>query len=150
SNRRWRKNPVAGQDHYDGEYIAVVQDKTKERLWVYCPQGLRDYLDTLPKRGAYMLPKNLTEPLGYQAIERRFRTVRKTAGKACDGLVMHGWRYTAAVALAEAGCSDAEIQAVTGHRTLVMVQKYRRRAAQKQLSKQAQQRRDRISSTPHE
>jgi integrase len=55
---------------------------------------------------------------------------------------MHGWRYVAAVELAEAGCSDAEIQSVTGHKALEMVQKYRQAAAQKALSKQAQQRRE--------
>lgn len=128
-------------DHYDGAYISVVQEKTGTRLWVYCPDTLRAYLDTLPKRGAYLLPKNLTEPLGYNALERRFRKVRDMVGRAADGYVMHGWRYTAAVALADAGASDAEIQAVTGHKTLAMVQKYRNQARQKHLSRTAQERR---------
>ncbi|WP_417676376.1 tyrosine-type recombinase/integrase [Pseudodonghicola sp.] len=130
-------------DHYDGEFIAVVQDKTDERLWIYCPEELRAYLDALPKRGRYILAKNLTEPLGYDAIERRFSAVRAKAGDLCDGLVMHGWRYTAAVELAEAGCSDAQIMAVTGHKTASMVAKYRRQAGQKRLAKQAQSRRGR-------
>lgn len=128
-------------DHYDGEYIAVVQDKTDERLWVYCPAELRRHLDAQPKRGRYILAKNLTEPLGYNALERRFRAARAKAGRVCDGLVMHGWRYTAAVSLAEAGATDAEIQAVTGHRTAAMAAKYRRRASQRRLSKAAQERR---------
>ncbi|WP_288941702.1 tyrosine-type recombinase/integrase [uncultured Roseovarius sp.] len=129
-------------EHYDGEYIAVLQDKTAERLWVYCPDRLRRFLDSQPKRGAYMIPKNLTQPLGYDALERRFRKVRTAIGKAADGHVMHGWRYTAAVALAEAGATDAEIQAVTGHKTATMAQKYRRQAAQRRLSRQAQMRRE--------
>ncbi|WP_353402807.1 tyrosine-type recombinase/integrase, partial [Pseudophaeobacter arcticus] len=91
-----------------------------------------------PRRGAYILAKNLTMPVGYDAIEKRFRKIRTAAGAICNGLVMHGWRYTAAVELAEAGCSDAEIQSVTGHKTLAMVQKYRQRASQRSLSKQAQ------------
>ena len=57
-------------------------------------------------------------------------------------LVIHGWRYTAAVELAEAGCSDTEIQSVTGHKSLGMVQKYRSKANQKRTSKQAQLRRE--------
>ena len=63
--------------------------------------------------------------------------------KAIDATdyVIHGWRYNAAVALAEAGCSDAEIMAVTGHKTLAMVAKYRAQANQRKLSKQAQERR---------
>ena len=60
-----------------------------------------------------------------------------------DRLVPHGWRYTAAKELAEAGCSDSEIQAVTGHKTLAMVQKYRSQADQKAASKRAQARRER-------
>jgi len=59
------------------------------------------------------------------------------------GYVIHGWRYTAAKELAEAGCSDTEIQSVTGHRSLQMVQKYREQARQKKLSKAAQSRRER-------
>ncbi len=57
-------------------------------------------------------------------------------------LVIHGWRYTAARLLAEAGCSDSEIQSVTGHKTLAMVQKYRAQANQKDASKRAQLRRE--------
>ena len=128
-------------DHFDGQYIAVTQDKTKERLWIFCPPFLRDHLQATPKQGAFILAKNVTEGMGYDALERGFRKVRAEAGKVCNGLVMHGWRYTAALALAEAGCSDAEIQAVTGHKTLAMVQKYRRRASNKRLSRQAQERR---------
>ena len=69
----------------------------------------------MPKRGAIILAKNLTQPVGYAAIEKRFSNVRSSAAKACNSLVMHGWRYTAVVELAKAGCSDAEIQAVTCH-----------------------------------
>lgn len=54
---------------------------------------------------------------------------------------MHGWRFTAAVELPEAGASDSDIQSVTGHKTLKMVQKYRGQANQSRLSKQGQQRR---------
>jgi integrase len=128
--------------HYDGEYIAVRQEKTEERLVVFCTARLRAHLDALPKRGRFIMAKNLSQPVGYHAVEKAFRAVREKIGRAADGYVMHGWRYTAAVELAEAGASDADIQAVTGHKTLEMVQKYRRRARQKQLSRRAQERRD--------
>lgn len=128
-------------DHYDGAAIAVRQEKTDERLWVACPPTLRAYLDALPRRGRYMLAKNLTEPLGYDAVYREIGKVRAKAGKVCEGLVPHGWRYNAAVELAETGASDAEIQAVTGHKTAAMAAKYRRRASQRKLSERAQNRR---------
>ena len=127
-------------DHFDGEYMMVTQEKTEERLAVYCPLRLRSYLAALPRSGKFILAKNLTEHLTYDAIEKRFRAVRDKL-ETTQRLTMHGWRYTAAVELAEAGCSDAEIQAVTGHKTLEMVQKYRSRARQKKLSKSAQDKR---------
>ncbi|WP_424967291.1 tyrosine-type recombinase/integrase [Dinoroseobacter sp. S375] len=125
--------------HYDGEFMDVVQDKTATRLSVYCPKPLRDYLDAMPRKGKFILAKNLTEPMGYDAVSRAIRRVR-TAAKVL-GYVAHGWRSNAAVELAEAGCSDAQIQAVTGHKTTAMVQKYRARASQKKMSKSAQRKR---------
>ncbi|EAQ43651.1 Phage related integrase [Roseobacter sp. MED193] len=40
--------------------------------------------------------------------------------------------------LAEAGCTDHQIAATTGHKSLSMIQKYSRGASQKVLAKQAQ------------
>jgi len=128
-------------EHWDGDYIAVLQEKTKQRVWVWCPARLRAHLESTPRAGHFILAKNLTEPLGYFALEARFRKVRAALGARAEGLTMHGWRYTAAVELAEAGATDAEIQAVTGHRTLAMVQKYRAQASKKRLSRAGQERR---------
>jgi len=127
-------------DHFDNGYMAVVQEKTGERIWVYCPQWLQDYLETVPKQGKYILAKNLTEHIGKRQIQKKVEIVRDKIN-AMD-YVIHGWRYTAAVELAEAGCSDSEIQAVTGHKTLAMVQKYRAQANQRKLSRKAQERRE--------
>ncbi|QQA44295.1 hypothetical protein [Pelagovum pacificum] len=60
--------------------------------------------------------------------------------------VIHGWRYNAAVAPAEAGCRDSEVQAVTGQKTLAMVQKNRAAANQKRLSRAGQNRREQNGS----
>ena len=89
-----------------------------------------------------MLAKNLTEPLEYAAVEKQFRKVRNKLEDPAKPYSLHGLRKNAAVSLAEAGCSDAEIQAVTGHKSVKMVQGYRRAASQKSLSKQAQTRRE--------
>lgn len=50
------------------------------------------------------------------------------------GLNIHGLRKLAAVRLAEAGCSIHEIAAITGHKTLAMVQHYTTAASQRTLS----------------
>ena len=124
---------------YDGDTVRVVQEKTGERLWVACPRFLIDYLDGLPREGRHILAKNLTQPYDKRRVQDRVMAGRTAIG--AEAWVIHGWRYNAAVALAEAGCSDSEIAAVTGHRTLQMVAKYRSRANQRRLSRQAQDRR---------
>jgi integrase len=132
-------------EDFDGEFMAVVQEKTGARIWIYCPARLQRYLATLPRSGRHILSKNLTEPIGKRAAQKAVEEVRETLGimRGEKRLVPHGWRYTAARLLAEAGCSDSEIQAVTGHKTLAMVQKYRAQASQKAASKRAQERRNR-------
>ncbi|MFC5738630.1 tyrosine-type recombinase/integrase [Sinirhodobacter huangdaonensis] len=55
----------------------------------------------------------------------------------------HGWRYTAAKEMADAGVDIRDIQSVTGHKTLEMTQKYASGADQKKASKRAQQKRER-------
>jgi integrase len=56
---------------------------------------------------------------------------------------LHGLRYSAASELAEAGCTDQQIAAITGHKSLSMVRKYSKGASQKRLAKEAQSLRER-------
>lgn len=128
-------------EHYDGEFISVVQEKTATRLWVACPSFLRRYLDNLPRKGRFIIAQSLHKGVAKRTIQQRVMSVREKIG--AQAFVIHGWRYTAAVHLAEAGASDSEIQAVTGHKTLEMVKKYRNQANQKRLSQSAQARRTR-------
>ncbi|WP_109468830.1 site-specific integrase [Albibacillus kandeliae] len=125
-------------------YMEVVQEKTGARLSVYCPDRLLQYLATLPKSGKHILAKNLTQHISKRRAQALVANVRKHI--KADDFVIHGWRYTAAKELAEAGCSDSEIQAVTGHKSLDMVKKYRQQARQRELSKSAQQRRNRTKT----
>jgi len=129
---------------FDGEYMQVVQDKTGAKLSIYCPIRLQSYLATLPRRGRHILAKNLTQPIGKRRAQKAVEEVRIALGimHGDTRLVPHGWRYTAAVQLSDAGCSDAEVQAVTGHKTMEMVRKYRAKRDQRAASKRAQQRRE--------
>ena len=49
----------------------------------------------------------------------------------------HGLRKAAARRLAEAGCTEKQIAAITGHRSLAEVARYTRKADQKRLARQA-------------
>lgn len=137
-----RPNAAIGmrRDQFRGEWMQVLDEKSGELFETYCPPDLRAYLDTLPSKGNHVLAKNLTQPLGYDAIERAFRAWRAGLGESARPYVLHGLRKLAIIRLAEAGCSDAEIQAVT-NQSAEMVAYYRKRASRKALSRSAQERR---------
>ncbi len=124
-------------DHFKGEWMEVMDEKTDTRFEVYCPTALRAYLSSIPKQGAYVLAKNLTSPLGYNMVEKAFRSWRKNLGKEAAQFSLHGLRKLAIIRLAEAGCTDAQIQAIT-NQSPEMVAYYRRKANQKRLSKSGQ------------
>lgn len=126
---------------FQGDYMVVTDEKAGETFEVACPERLGSYLADRPKRGTHVLARNLTEPLGYDSIEKAFRTWRATLGDEARPYTLHGLRKVAIIQLAEAGCSDAEIQAVTGQ-SAEMVAYYRRLASRKKLSKRAMNRRD--------
>jgi hypothetical protein len=130
------------RDAFHGDWMTVRDEKGDKDLEVYCPPALRAYVDALPVRGAFLLAKNLTQPLGYSAVEKAFRAWRETLGERAAPYSLHGLRKLAIMELAEAGASDAEIQAVTGQ-SAAMVAYYRQKASRKRLSRSAQERRDR-------
>ncbi|MCG7574890.1 tyrosine-type recombinase/integrase [Phaeobacter sp. CNT1-3] len=123
-------------DQFNGKWMTVRDEKRAEDFEVYCPPALRSYVESLKKNGAHILAKNLTEPLGYNAIEKRFRAWRKDLGDAAAPYTLHGLRKLAIIRLAEAGATDAEIQAIT-NQSAEMVAFYRKRASRKTLSRAA-------------
>jgi integrase len=129
------------RDQFQGEWMIVKDEKGKQALEVYCPAPLRDFIEGLPIQGQHLLPKNLTEPISYQAVETTFRLWRKSLGAKAKPYSLHGLRKLSIIQLAEAGASDAEIQAVTGQ-SAEMVAYYRAKANRKALSKSAQRRRE--------
>lgn len=128
------------RDQFSGEWMTVIDEKGNQHLEVYCPPDLQGYLAAMPKRGAHMLASTLREPKGYNSLEKRFRAWRSTLGDSAKPYVLHGLRKLAIVRLAEAGCDDAQIKAVTG-RSAETVAYYRKQASRKILSRQAQEKR---------
>lgn len=130
---------------FDGEYINVIQQKTNTKIDIYCPNRLQAFLKSLPKVGIHIMAKNPKQPIGKRQVQKEIEKVRRAIGvmEGKNRLVPHGWRYTAAQELANAGVSVKDIQAVTGHKTLAMLEKYIRGAEQKTASKRAQQARER-------
>lgn len=101
---------------FRGEWVEVLDEKGRDRFEIYCHPKLRAYIEALPNRGKHVLAKTLRQPLGYDAIEKAFRAWRATLGDKARPYSLHGLRKVAIIRLAEAGCTDAQIQAITNQK----------------------------------
>ena len=120
-----------------GRLISLTQSKTAEALVIAEHPELTRELDAMKPPGMMMLWKTG----GGQISEGHFgammrAAIREALGKDTD-CVFHGLRNSASKMLADAGCTAHQIQAVTGHKTLRMVQKYTAEADQKKNAKAA-------------
>jgi integrase len=123
--------------HIDGDVIGVAQEKTGERVAIPMHPHLRASLAAFDSKGISLLQRTDGTPLKVRELNQIFAAAVKAAiGKDSD-CVLHGLRYSAARRLAEAGATAHEIMAVTGHRTLGMVEKYTREANKVRLANSA-------------
>ena len=98
---------------WDGSRLLVKQSKTGRRVSVPATSALAETIASLPRTG----------PLIFTSSEGRPWTgdgFRSSFAKACakaniDGLTFHDLRGAAVTQLALAGCTTAEIAAITGH-----------------------------------
>lgn len=121
---------------FDGEWIHFRQQKTKTHLDIPLRRDLIAILSGTAKVGVHILTTRTGRPFHSRVFSRDFRDARIEAGLP-DDLSFHGLRHTAASVLAELGCSAPEIQAITGHKSLKLVQHYITQASQKKLAASA-------------
>lgn len=122
-------------DAWDGDGISLTQEKTGRALYVQAHHILKAELlkwsagrETLTILATKTGKPWLTGTIGvawddFKNEERHNNSIRH--------LKLHGLRVTAATKLAEAGCSERQIGAITGHTSLAMIQHYTRQASQK-------------------
>ena len=126
---------------YDGTLIAVKPSKTErhsddnEQLLIPAHMRLKAYLAALPKNALLFVVDDAGRAVEETTFSKDFRAALNAAG--LKHLHFHGLRHTAGMALAEAGCTEKEIMAVLGHKTLAMVQKYTQGARRKRLASSA-------------
>jgi integrase len=115
---------------YDGQGIAVTQQKTGAKLWIPCHQDLKAELAQWPRDAVTILTNSYGRPYRVGAFQvKMHQEMRRHQG--LTGLVFHGLRKSAAARLAEAGCTVLEIAAITGHSSLSMLQHYTKEADQR-------------------
>src|SRR5262249_50625351 len=122
-------------DDVSGNIITVAQEKTRKRLAIPLHEDLRRLLAEIPKTAVTIL----TSTAGTPWTRDGFKTSWQKAfaePKLHAGLVFHGLRKSAVVFLLEAGCSDAEVAAITGQ-SRQMVEHYGRQVSQRKLAASA-------------
>lgn len=115
--------------------VHVAQEKTGKELWLPVSKHLAGVLARAPRQAVTVLVNSRGTPwIKANPLAQAFGAEITRLG--LDGLVFHGLRKTAAVALADVGCSTKQIAAVTGQSDQ-MVEHYTRGADQKRLAKAA-------------
>jgi integrase len=117
---------------YDGEKIAVKQQKTGTKLKVRATAELKVALDAAPRKAAVILTSKTGRP--WRADHFRPELARAVADLGFPGYSYHGLRKLAGKRLADAGCTEKQIAAVLGHKSLAMVQLYTEAADQERLA----------------
>lgn len=121
---------------YDGRTLRFKQEKTGAKLVIPAHPILRGVLDMTPRHSAFVCLRLDGKPWNKDHFKHSFADARKALGLP-DDMHFHGLRHSAASRLAEAGCTHAEIAAITGHKSLAMVSHYASGAVQERLANSA-------------
>lgn len=125
-----------GPTHVRDGWLGFTQAKNRNRrpvtLEIPIIPALQAIIEATPSDGATFLTTAFGHPFTANGFGNKFREWCNEAGLPhCSA---HGLRKAAAARLAELGCTEHEIMAVTGHQTLKEVSRYTRAARQKVLA----------------
>lgn len=124
-----------GRQHVTDRTILVGQQKTSAKLRIPLHPELKAIIDATPIENMTFLTTAYGKPFSAAGFGNWFRDRCDEAGlKHCSA---HGLRKAAARRLAEAGCSNQQIKAITGHKTDKEVSRYTAAADQNRLAHEA-------------
>ena len=98
---------------YDGTHIRLKQGKTGARVVIPVGAPLKAALDAAQKRSTLILVNSEGQPWTADGFRSSWRKACAAAG--VTGVTFHDLRGTAVTRLAVAGCTEAQIAAITGH-----------------------------------
>jgi integrase len=123
--------------HYVGGELRFRQSRGRDggpgrRVVVPCIAGLRQLLDAMQEeaKSTHILTSPRGQPWDAGNFRRRFEKFQSLAG--IDDVTFHDTRGTAITVLSDAGCTEAEIAAITGHtrkHLAAILEKYTARSA---------------------
>jgi integrase len=99
---------------YNGTEIKLRQRKTGQYVPIPVADALKAELDKAPRQSPIMLTNSERKPWSESGFQSAWGNATMRAG--VRGLTFHDLRGTAVVTLARAGCTEAEIYAITGHK----------------------------------
>lgn len=128
-----------GKQHVRDGWLVFMQHKNRNskpvRLEIPIIPALKEAIDAAPTGDLAFMVTDFGKPFTSNGFGNRFRKWCDDAGlKDCS---VHGLRKAAASRLAELGCTEHEIMAITGHRTSKEVTRYTRAASQKTRAESA-------------
>lgn len=128
-----------GHQHVKDGWLKFTQEKNRARrpvtLELPIIPALQQLIDATVTGHSTFLVTEHGRPFTNNGFGNRFRAWCDEAGlPQCSA---HGLRKAAASRLAELGCSELEIMAVTGHQTMKEVERYTKSARQKVLAGRA-------------
>lgn len=125
--------------HVKGPRIRVKQQKTDEPVWIPLHPALRAVLEQTPRLNDFILNSERGEPYSASGLAKAIRRTLKDIG--VEDHSGHGLRVTAACELKEAGCSDDQVAAITGHTDMRTLRKYLREVSRQKLAREAMSKR---------
>lgn len=108
-------------ENYKDGWISYQPSKTSgsSKIWVHLPvfalPPFQELIDSLPRQSEFMLLTETGKPLIAANLAVRWRFLMAKTDLKGEDLHWHDLRGTATTRLLEAGCSDAEVAAITGH-----------------------------------
>jgi integrase len=124
-----------GRQHIRNGVLSVRQNKTGAELKIPVHPDLKIVLDATPSDHLTFLTTSVGKPFSSDGFGHWFREMCNEAG--LHALTAHGLRKAACRRLAEAGCSEKQIAAISGHASLNEIVRYTRAADQERLAHDA-------------
>ena len=120
-----------------GDGIKVKQGKTGTELLIPLHPILKAELAKAKAKtkGFFIVARQNGQPYTEAGFYKEWRKQQNKLGLAY--LKFHGLRKNAAQALFEAGCPPQQVQAITGHASLQMLEHYAKKANQKMMAQDA-------------
>jgi len=127
---------VMGRQHVQDGALVVRQRKTGRVLEIPIHQTLAEVLDATSGQHLTFLTTANGRPFSPAGFGNLFRKWCEEAAlpKHCSA---HGLRKAACRRLAEAGCTEHQIAAISGHLSLSEIQRYTRAASQQKMARAA-------------